>query len=291
MFAYKNNLKSAQDFLVKSELAEGGWGYRSDSTEAYPEPTCYSLLALKDTPFPQEKSLTWATKLVNEDGQLILPGDDSPNWGTSHLIITLTRLNSLAEKKEASINWLLAWESQYTESKVEDIELDSTLIGWPWISDTFSWVQPTAYAVLALKLSGLRTHPRVLEAEKLLFDRTCPGGGWNFGNPVILGRPVDPSLVETAITLLALQDLPKDTDEVTSGLRVLENGLPELPSALALAMGILCLTVYDRPVDQYVETLLARQNDNGSWGGMNWWTALAVLALKTVEEGEHVFRL
>lgn len=291
MLAYKNNLLSAQEFLVKSELHEGGWGYLSNSTEAYPEPTFYSLLALKDTPFPKAKSLKWATELVNDKGQLFLPGDDSPNWGTSHLVITLTRLKAQPEKKEASINWLLAWESQYTESKVEDIELDSTLIGWPWISNTFSWVQPTSYAVLALKMSGLQRHPRVLEAEKLLFDRKCPGGGWNFGNPVMLGRPVDPSIVETAITLLALQDLPEDTEEIASGLKVLENGLPRLPSALGLALGILCLTAYERPVGQLVETLLGHQNEDGSWGGMNWWTALAVLALQAAEGQEHVFKL
>ncbi len=291
MFAYKNHIRSAQEFLTQSELPEGGWGYLSDSTAAYPETTCYSLLALRDTPFPKEKSLAWITELVNEDGQLILPEDDSPNWGTSHLVITLERLKVLPEKKDASINWLLAWESQYTESKIEDIELDSTLIGWPWISNTFSWVQPTAYAVLALKLSGLHAHPRVQEAETLLFDRTCPGGGWNFGNPVMLGRPVAPSIVETAITLLALQDLPKGTDEISSGISVLEDGLPKLPSALALALGILCLTVYERPVTQHVERLLARQDKDGSWGGMNWWTALAILALQAAEGGEHVFRL
>lgn len=291
MNSYVKKVKLAQTFLVESESLKGGWGYHSDSAQAYPEPTCYSLLALKNLPFPQQKSLGWLSNLVNENGQLYLPKDDSPNWGTCHLIITLLRLNLLPEIRDASINWLLEWESQYTESKVEDIALDSTLVGWPWISDTFSWVQPTAFAVLALKLSGLKTHPRVLEAEKLLFDRTCTGGGWNFGNPIILDRPVDPSMVETAITLLALQDLPEDREEISKGLDVLESGLFNLPSALALSLGILCLTIYKYPVDPYVDTLLARQNEDGSWGGMNWWTAMAILALQAAEGGEHVFKL
>lgn len=291
MYSYGNVIQLAQEFLAASELPEGGWGYHQGSTQAYPEPTCYSLLALNDISFPKQKSLNWLSNLVDKNGQLYLPRDDSPNWGTSHVVITLSRLNVLPRKRETSIDWLLAWESQYTESKVEDIALDSTLIGWPWISDTFSWVQPTAYAVLALKLCGLQTHPRVLEAEKLLFDRTCPGGGWNFGNPVILDRPVDPSMIETAITLLALQDLPEDTEEISNGLRVLEDGLPGLPSALALSMGILCLMIYKRPVEVYVDALLARQNKDGSWGGMNWWTSLAILALHAAEGGEHVFRL
>jgi hypothetical protein len=98
-------------------------------------------------------------------------------------------------------------------------------------------------------------------------------------------------MVETAITLLSLQDLPEDTEAISSGLKVLEEGLPGLPSTLALSLGILCLTVYRRPVELYVDALLARQNKDGSWGGMNWWTALAILALQAVEGGEHVFRL
>lgn len=291
MHSYVKNIQSAQEFLAESELHEGGWGYHSDSEQAYPEPTCYSMLALKGTSFFQKKSLGWLSNLINENGQLFLPEDDTPNWGTSHVIITLTRLNELPEKRQTSIEWLLEWESQYTESIEEDVALDSTLIGWPWISDTFSWVQPTAFAVLALKVCGLKTHPRVQEAEKLLFDRMCPGGGWNFGNPVMLNRPVDPSMVETAITLLALQDLTEDTNEVSSGLGVLELGLSDLPSALALSLGTLCLTVYNRQANQYVDSLLARQRENGSWGNSNWWTALAILALKASGGGEHAFRL
>lgn len=291
MYSFEKNIQVAQKFLTESELHEGGWGYYSDSAQAYPEPTCYGLLALKDTPFIQQKSLDWLSNLINENGKLYLPEDNSPNWGTSHVIITLLRLNKLPEKMGTSIEWLLEWESQYTESIEEDVALDSTLIGWPWISDTFSWVQPTAYAVLALKLCRLKTHPRVQEAEKLLFDRMCRGGGWNFGNPVMLNRPVDPSMVETAITLLALQDLPNDSGEISSGLEVLENGLSDLPSALGLSLGILCLTVFNRPINQYVDSLLARQKNDGSWGNSNWWTALAILALKAAGGEEHAFRL
>ena len=49
--------------------------------------------------------------------------------------------------------------------------------------------------------------------------------------------------------------------------------------------------IYKRPVEVYVDALLARQNKDGSWGGMNWWTSLAILALHAAEGGEHVFRL
>ena len=283
-------IQAAQNFLIQSQIPGSGWGYRSDSPQAFPEPTCYSLLALADTSFSSTEPLDWLSGLVNSEGQLYLPDDDSPNWGTSHLIITLSRLNLMPDLRQASIDWLLEWKSQYIET-TEVVTLDGTLIGWPWISDTFSWVQPTSYAVFALKLVGLKDHERVKEAEALLFDRICPGGGWNFGNPIILKRPIDPSLSETAIALFALQDVPEAATAIDSGLALLEKGLPNYPTALALSLGILCLQLYDRPVERFVDLLLARQESDGSWRQMSWWTALAILALQVTEGGNNVFKL
>lgn len=283
-------IQSAQDFLTGAQIPGSGWGYRDDSPQAYPEPTCYSLLALADSSFTSPEPLDWLSGLVTTDGKLYLPNDDSPNWGTSLLIITLSRLNLLPIVREASINWLLEWKSQYVETG-EVVTLDGSLIGWPWISDTFSWVQPTSYAIFALKLAGLREHGRVKEAEALLFDRMCQGGGWNFGNPIILNRPIDPSLSETSIALFALQDVPEAADAIDKGVTLLEQDLPKLPSALALSLGILCLQLFDRPVDRYVDLLLSRQESDGSWRQMSWWTALGVLALQVAEGGKNVFKL
>ena len=286
----RDAISSAQEFLVQSQLPGSGWGYHADSPQAFPEPTCYSLLALADTSFSLDGPLDWLSGLVNSNGQLYLPNDDSPNWGTSHLIITLSRLDLLPDLRRSSINWLLEWKSQYVET-TEVVTLNGKLIGWPWISDTFSWVQPTSYAVFALKLVGLREHARVKEAERLLFDRMCQQGGWNFGNPIILHRPIDPSLSETAIALFALQDLPEATDDIDMGLAFLERELSNYPTALALSLGILCLKLYGHPVGQYVDLLLARQGSDGSWRQMAWWTALGVLALRAAEGGENVFQL
>ena len=53
---------------------------------------------------------------------------------------------------------------------------DNGLQGWPWVATTFSWVEPTAWCVLALK-KWLRGHSdpaaagRVAEGERLLLDR------------------------------------------------------------------------------------------------------------------------
>lgn len=283
-------IQLAQEFLMESHIPGAGWGYHSQSPQAYPEPTCYSLLALTDTSFSPTDSLNWLSSLVNSDGQLILPNDDSPNWGTAHLIITLSRLNQLPETRQSSIKWLLTWQSNYVETS-EVVMLDGDLIGWPWISDTFSWVQPTSYATLALKLSDLKSHKRVKDAEALLFDRMCVQGGWNFGNPIILGRQIDPEPADTAIAMIALQGVHEAAEAIEIGLSYLEDTLPRENSTLSLALSILCMGVFDRSVDQFVELLIARQDPDGSWGGMPWWTALGVLALQSAAGEENVFQV
>jgi hypothetical protein len=152
-------------------------------------------------------------------------------------------------------------------------------------------VQPTSYGALALKFAGLNTHERVKEAESLLLDRMCLQGGWNFGNPAVLGSELPPSVVDTAVALFGLQDLPKAADAIEKGLALLEELTPERPSALALALSILCLNIFNRSTDRFVDLLLNRQEPDGSWRQMNWWTSLAVLALQAVNGGNNAFKI
>jgi uncharacterized protein (DUF362 family) len=87
--------------------------------------------------------------------------------------------------------------------EVEDI--DPALTGWPWAEGNFSWVEPTAWACLALRLAGHGGHPRVEEGLRLLLDRAYDEGGLNYGNRRVLGRVTEPMPGPTAIMLLALQ--------------------------------------------------------------------------------------
>src|SRR5262249_13144024 len=87
--------------------------------------------------------------------------------------------------------------------EVEDI--DPMLTGWPWAEGNFSWVEPTAWACLALRHAGHGGHPRVGEGLRLLLDRAYDEGGLNYGNRHVLGRATEPMPGPTAIMLLALQ--------------------------------------------------------------------------------------
>ena len=75
---------------------------------------------------------------------------------------------------------------------------------------TFSWVEPTAWACLALRRIGQGQHPRVEEGSKLLLDRALANGGVNYGNRRIFGIALEPIPGPTAVMLLALQGRPDD---------------------------------------------------------------------------------
>jgi len=283
----------AQDFLINNQLQDSGWGYTAGTSQAYPEPTCYSLLALADNPsFSKDKPLSWLSGLINQDGQLYLPQDDMPNWATALFIITSIRLDEMPDVRKASIEWLLEWKSQEVENDESDVTpVDSSLVGWSWISNTFSWVQPTSLAMTALKMAGLKTHERVTEGEALLLDRVCLDGGWNFGNPVVYDKKIEPSVMETALAIFALQDAPQAANEIKRGLAVIEQRATDMPSTLSLALGILSNNLFDQSTQKFTQLLIERQETDGSWRQNIWWTALAALALQAADGGDNVFKI
>ena len=106
-------------------------------------------------------------------------------------------------------NWIWKWKFRTADRHVR---FDPDKYGWPWFPDTISWVVPTAFAILALNqipcsCDGLESIPsRVDRGIQMLFDRACPGGGWNAGNGVVYECPMAPHIDDTAIALLALRD-------------------------------------------------------------------------------------
>ena len=108
---------------------------------------------------------------------------------------------------------------------------NNQLQGWSWIAGTFSWVEPTAWALLALKkraAAGQRVDSaRLSEAEALLVDRCCAQGGWNYGNANMLGKELRPYVPTTAIALLALQKTEQPAAAVVEkSLAYLERAAP-----------------------------------------------------------------
>jgi hypothetical protein len=120
--------------------------------------------------------------------------------------------------------------------------------GWGWTPKTASWVEPTAFALMALRDAPAEQLPRNASercdlAVALLYDRMCPGGGWNCGNPRVYGVDGDALVLPTCWALLALREAPEKPGRAFS-LSWLQKELAKIESAASLAVAKMTLENY-----------------------------------------------
>lgn len=280
-------LVGAKIFLNEVQLMDGSWPYYAGTAQGYPEPTCYALLALNQADAAQQRAVAWLAGLVDAAGVMWLADEDAPHWGSSLLALVLAYLQPDHPVRQTSLDWLLRWESHGNDPEM--LTGTQQVVAWPWIGETVGWVEPSSYAMLALKEAGYGSHERVREGVLLLLDRECEGGGWNVGHRTALDRPLDPFVSPTAAALLALQGEVVAETAVSRALDFLQAEMVIRPSSTGLAQTILCLSAYNQPTVPFVDALVGRQLPDGSWRGMVTATALAVLALQAATGGPHVF--
>jgi hypothetical protein len=300
-------LSRAREFIAAGQTAEGGWGYAS-TAQPFAEPTAYALLALagrggeEGRAAREQRALAWLTTLSGS-GPLAFAEQEAGKaraqqpadfdvWGTVVAFFALRRLDLGGELTGRYEKFLLSVRgNRIDEANSRLLKLDGGLQAWAWAMGTASWVEPTAYALLALKAHGLGAHERVKVGERFLLDRACYEGGWNYGNKEVLDVVLEPMPTVTAYALLALQDLDRTHEVITKSLRYLEAELAARQSSLALALGVLCFDAYARETERLVAGLLARQEADGSWRGNYHLTALAALALDAAAGRRNVFKL
>ncbi len=153
-----------------------------------------------------------------------------PAWSRSRSARSRTRATTPCRHGRALLHirgrgnvwWVRLLGRLYPEQKAKAFDTDLDLTGWPWTRDTSSWVEPTAWAMLALRALGddLSRHAvdgRLELAEAMMLDRACPDGGWNHGNGRVLGQDLRPYPDTTALALLAMR--PRHpSPETTAGL-------------------------------------------------------------------------
>jgi hypothetical protein len=272
--------EDARRFLLAVQNTDGGWSY-TPGTPSTPEATCYAALALY-AGFPpdtqSQNTVAWLAKHTE------LRVKSSPLWAAGSLtLLTLRRLGSAPNVQSALVERLLSSSVHQTEENPL-VKLNGQLRGWPWVDGTFSWVEPTSYALVALKAAGMRKHERVLEAERLLCNRVCSDGGWNYGNPRVRNEDLPSMVPTTALATIALQGAPTNAMIVARALALMEHQASAHPSSLALSWTVLCASVYGRSVPGILQLLLTRQLPDGSWRGQVHLTALALLALRATQE-------
>jgi hypothetical protein len=234
---------------------DGGWGYYP-SKRSRLEATCWSVLALRDAglvaPFAE-----WP----KQDGLLLEQVGGTLNYTFNGLaLVTMVAIGQASSEPARNVLAALRVAKGKAIEPSTVNRQDNSLQGWSWVADTFSWVEPTACCLFALKSYARRTGEpvdasRVEVAERLLRDRMCVDGGWNYGNSNMLGSELHAYVPTTALVLLALQDRASAAWVQLSLEWLARHALTE-QSTLALALATLALDVHGRPTGDVRRALI-----------------------------------
>ena len=280
------------DDLRALQNADGGWGAvagRQSTTEA----TSFATLALNRFEAARAEAargVAWLRRHQNGDGSWGASAA-APNgsWTTALAIVCLADHGAPAPETHRGVEWLLAHRGRRLDflpallyRVIPDrmpVRLDPALRGWPWTMNEFSWVEPTSYALIALKKAA-RTRAGVpelvSEAEAMLYDRACPEGGWNYGNSKVYGVALTPFLETTAVALIALHNR-REEDVPRAAYAALQRMLADARSGFALSWAILCLKLRNENVTPLLDRL-AEVHASRRFLGESRTLALALLA-------------
>lgn len=285
--------------LLACANAGGGWGYYPGHASRL-EPTCWALLAL----LPNHPALggtmsvhcDFLQRSQRRDGLFVeaaVSQEDRPNLAFNALAAILLEHHNIGAK--VSRDLVLSALVQHKGMKLDPSEINrqnNGLQGWGWIDDTFSWVEPTSWCLLAVKKASPRSveaRGRIQEAERLLVDRCCDAGGWNYGNSNMLGQMLHPFVSTTASGLLAMQDRRQEPCVVRSLEYLVQHRASE-QSAMALGLALIALRVFDYPHDDVRDRLLAQWDRTNFLGNVHL-TAIALYALGAQPAGGEAFHV
>src|SRR5688572_18239054 len=185
------DIRVLANMIIAGRNADGGWGYYRQKKSRL-EPTCWAVLALAsagDHLAAGDALYQWPAR----NGLLLERAGGEPNHAFHAL--ALLALHAAAVEHKTGNHALMEGMQRvkglaFKQStiNVQDISIQA----WSWIDETFSWVEPTAWCLLALKTCARVGYSvdsgRIRDAERLLVDRACRGGGWNYGNSNMLGK-------------------------------------------------------------------------------------------------------
>lgn len=258
-----------------------GGGFANHPLDGYrPDATAWAATVLST-----EQSCSYLVGLARDrliqdqlpDGRLtISPLHQEAFWPTSLAVLAWHGSSVHEQVKDKAVKFLLYTSGlHWARSDDTPVGHDTAIPGWPWISDTHSWVSPTALAMIALAMAGFDNHPRLEQGTKLLLDRQLPGGGWNSGNTTVFGKALLPFPETTGMALNALSNRVARED-VRHSLEYLHKEISHLRTPLSLGWAILGLKAWGvTPVgmDGWIEESLQR----GKWYGGYTTSALCLL--------------
>jgi Prenyltransferase and squalene oxidase repeat len=285
-------------FLKQAQNHDGGWGFRAGA-ESRAEATSWALLALREIGGSREEfagGTRFLRSIQRPDGSWsAAPGQTVGCWATSLACWALVHDAESQNALAAGLRWICAdWPEDLsvvrrTIRKVRSLakrepvsRQDDSMRGWGWTPNTASWVEPTAFGLLALEQAPKELWPsaaseRLGFARRMLYNRMCPGGGWNCGNPMVYGVAGDASIPQTAWALLALRNEPQREEQRLS-IQWLEKALESATGAASIALGGICLRAYGQAWPDGVRRLQEGYQANSFLGGVTTmsWVSLAL---------------
>jgi len=258
-------VQSAREILFRAGIADRGWGYRLGAAPAV-EPTvlaCLSLLATEPHPPQDRTSRTiaaacgWLASIQASDGSVgVAPGIPQPDWTTAYALLLWSTQKGFESQRRRAVERLLDVEGLAFPKGEDPVGHDTSLVGWPWVAGTHSWLEPTSMAVLALQREGQKSHPRLQEGLKVIRDRALPTGGWNYGNTSAFGNMLRAQPGPTGHALLALAGLEPEGPIIDRAVDYLHASLPGTRAPRSLGWGLLGLSAWGR-MPQVAEEWLA----------------------------------
>ena len=292
-----------RDELAEQLAAAVPCGYERHGAPAT-EPTCLATIALAVSGRHCETvpAIDWLAAHQNQDGSVGPTATlASPGWPTALAVVAngyasgsgvndvlgLGSESGPSSRNEAplqsaldaerAVRWLLDAKGDVLE-RTATMGHDSTMVGWPWVLGTHSWIEPSALAVLALKSSGEGEHDRTREAVRLLRDRLLDDGGCNYGNTTVLGQTLRPHLQPTGLALFALFGEEDSDGRIARSLDYLQDELnAETPTA-SLCYAVLALRRHGLELPQVVSWLAGAARRTIARGASPYRLALLLLA-------------
>ncbi len=246
--------------ISQLQLSNGGFPHRIGA-EARSDSTAWAVMALSvlDTyKFKCEQGRAYLHTQQDTMGRVCIShSHPEASWPTPLAILAWHSSVNYRHPEDLSSRFLMNFTGyHFKQSNTSDMGHDPSILGWPWIADTHSWVIPTGMAILALKVAGLGTHARVEEGKSMILDRQLPHGGWNYGNTFVFGKELHPLPECTGVALQALAN-GTDLTSVERSLDYLLKELPTLHTPISLGWALLGLGAWGLRPSNSEELILA----------------------------------
>jgi hypothetical protein len=230
------------------------------SGRARPDAACWAIIALQIAGTGSDLIEKGREQLVDaqyKDGRICISSDHKDTyWPTPLAILAWQGAPKYKGPQTKAIKFLLAFDEILTTEFNQDVlGHDGLIKGWPWVAHTHPWVEPTAYALIALRISGYGAHERAQDAVKLLIDRQLPHGGWNYGNTFVFKQELRPMPDTTGLALQALSGLvPRE--KIEKSILYLQSQLASLRTPIALGWTILGLKAWRQEINKLTESIV-----------------------------------